>query len=113
MTDTREALEEAAVAIWGEQARDVVIHDQVMFERMCRFDTFLDAEAWIDAAMMLVPEGMAWSLYSDGPTYDASCAMGPHPVGGEMMREDFIGEGSTPALALAAACLKAKDQADG
>lgn len=62
----------------------------------------------IDAAMTLVPEGCAWSLYSDGPTYKASAEIGKHPSGGELMQGDWIGEGETPALALCCAALRAR-----
>lgn len=105
MTDTREALGEAAVAIWGEQARDVVIHDQVMFERMCRFDTFLDAEAWIDAAMMLVSD-WAWIAVR----YMITKAM--HEIG-EAGLDPIKALPEYITNAAFEACLKAKEQADG
>lgn len=63
MTDTRQALEEA----WDKihpmpELSDIVSRDQflmameVSWPARSRFRRFLDAEAWTDAAMMLVPE---------------------------------------------------------
>jgi hypothetical protein len=62
----------------------------------------------VDAAMSLVPEGCAWTLYSDGPTCIASAEIGPHPTGGQLMQAQWSGEGETPALALCAAALRAR-----
>jgi hypothetical protein len=64
--------------------------------------------ASLDAAMTLVPEGYAWVVYSDGPTYRASASIGPHPIGGQIMPDEFSADGETPALALTAAALLAR-----
>jgi hypothetical protein len=64
--------------------------------------------ASLDAAMTLAPEGYAWVVYSDGPTYRASASIGPHPIGGQIMPDEFSADGETPALALTAAALLAR-----
>lgn len=61
--------------------------------------------ASLDAAMTLVPEGFEWVLYSD-----ASCEMGVKPEPGRIMEPSWTTEAATPALALVAACLRAKAQ---
>jgi len=63
-----------------------------------RFIRLLDAEAWLDAAMMLVPEGREWTLQSHG---------GPGPMAfvAHCVRFQL---GDTPAEALLAAIEKAR-----
>jgi len=66
-----------------------------------RFRRFLDAEAYLDAAMMLVPEGYDWSMDNfDGELGKPSawlCNHGPF----------FNGTGGHPAIALARAAIAA------
>jgi len=75
-------------------------------DRWHRFRRFLDAEAYTDAALMLVPEGIACKLqiYSDealahfepdNPYYNGTAIQ--------------FGTGVHPALAIAQAALKTKD----
>lgn len=64
--------------------------------------------ASIDAAMTLVPGGLAWVLYSDGPTYVASAEIGFHPTGGELFVGRWSSDGENPAIALTAAALRAQ-----
>jgi hypothetical protein len=60
--------------------------------------------ASIDAASMLVPEGMAWDCTSHG---DATVYVCPGKPDASDFRQ-WDTEAATPALALLAACLKAK-----
>ena len=81
-----------------------------------RFRAMLDCGAYLDAAMMLVPEGMAIDRLSIWPGQAAGCSLwGTRNVNGERWHHiddgRFEGEGETPALALCAAITKAKDTA--
>lgn len=101
MSDTRQALEEA----WEHLCQTSLSFRRyacttipggdgwTMTGRFCRF---LDAEAWTDAAMMLVPEGKGFCIMGN------AAKVGKH-----------VGVGETPALALAQACLKARENGDG
>lgn len=101
--ETRALLEEAWLAIHHggyppENSQDTC--------RKCdQFTRFLDAEAYTDAALILVPEGGQWAfdshhniarvfVYFDGP-------QGP-------AWDEFSGEANTPALALLAAICRAR-----
>lgn len=67
-----------------------------------RFTVMLDAEAWTSAAEMLVPETHFWSIcMKGGATGFSACCQAR---GDALERSDA----ATPALALAAACLRAK-----
>lgn len=72
-----------------------------------RFRRFLDAEAWTDAAMMLIP-GEDWG-YQIMPQF---CVL-RHPKDRSRDVEAHGAYGLHPAHAFLAACLKAKEQADG
>lgn len=65
------------------------------------FCAFLDVGAWVDAAMMLVPEGCVWELSQgrDGCSALVECS----DVGGQA-------QAATPALALTAASLRARSE---
>jgi hypothetical protein len=67
-----------------------------------RFKKFVDAEAWLDAAMMLVPEGCEWTMGAGGK----SPAIVTISAGGEI-KDAVHGFAATPALALTAASLRA------
>jgi len=106
MTDhTRAMLEEMAEAKWGQTYRDAVIRDSKLFDLFARFDDLLDAEAYLDAAVMLVPEGWGVALAVD-PNGKTLCGL---------QRKNGAGYASasataeTPALALLAAIMKAKN----
>ena len=90
MSDTRQVLEEAYQAIYG-------VPGLAWFngEQGARFRRFLDAEAWTDAALMLVPEGKGFCIMGN------AAKVGKH-----------VGVGDTPALALAQAALRAKEAGD-
>lgn len=110
MTDTRQVLEEAFAKVFppppnahlGMDIPALEAHTQIAR----RFRRFLDAEAWTDAALMLVPEGFDWSMDNfDGELGKPSawiCKGGPF----------FNGTGDHPALAIAQAALRAKEAGD-
>lgn len=64
-----------------------------------RFRRFLDAEAYTDAALMLVPEGAKWAVTSRN---SACCSMD------HVAPLDWV-YSTHPALAIAQAALKTKD----
>ena len=63
----------------------------------------LHVGAFLSAALTLVPEGLAWTMYSDG-----SIELGPEPSDGQMMDSVWAAEAATPALALCIVALKAR-----
>lgn len=120
MTDTRQVLEEA----WEHLCQTSLSFRRyacttipggdgwTMTGKFCRF---LDAEAWTDAALMLV-QGPA--EYPDSKTFLIDCAMQTsvhsQPVAYVWdERGKHMGKGKTPAHALLAACLKARENGDG
>lgn len=113
MTDPRAALEAAWNTIHDHQVapwQKLAVADGVE-----RFRRFLDAEAWTDAALMLV-QGPA--EYPDSKTFLIDCATQTSVYSQPVAyvwdeRGKHMGIGRTPALALAAACLKAKEAGDG
>lgn len=121
MTDIRQALEEAFVTIfgpepdseydgraWRRNEPDFSPTWTAYINKRIGFHRFLDAEAWTDAAMCLVPKGWLWRIM-------------PSDMQGHWLSEvwtddtgdcEFAARAETPAHALLAACLKAKEQAD-
>lgn len=124
MTDTRQVLEEAweritvrppsyALACRDDSNSDETLRklgEQVWdwAERKARFHRFLDAEAWTDAALMLVPEGWLWRLM-------------PSDTQGHWLSEvwadgtgdcEFGARADHPSLALAQAALRAQEAGD-
>lgn len=111
MTDTRQVLEEA----WEHLCQTSLSFRRyacttipggdgwTMTGKFCRF---LDAEAWTDAALMLVPEGKCWNIRYD-----------PRLTCATVMDQDGFNQhhtlAETPALALLEACLEARENADG
>lgn len=89
-------------ALFGEP-RDVPEWKEPWF----RFSRLVDAEAWTDAALTLVPEGLFWHVACGKVRPD-------EPLGGAQVvvpnSDEVIGEGEaiTPALALCIAALKAR-----
>lgn len=124
MSDTRQALEEAFKAIYPEPYASAIFRCQRPYEDISheldglfpdwdkwnvvrlRFRRFLDAEAWTDAALILVPEGKCWHIRYD-----------PRLTGATVMDQDGFNQhhtlAETPALALLEACLEARENADG
>lgn len=110
MTNPRQALEEA----WDTIARaNGLAWASANAGRFCRF---LDAEAWTDAAMMLI--GPDRWLEFKGPRKYLNI---PTPVPAAWSAHiakwnhdgDVTGWGETLAEAIAAACLKARENSDG
>ena len=95
----RSLFEEAYEAAWGRPCWDDG-------ERGERFQRFLDAEAWTDAALSLVPEGCGWAV--DAGIYGASwCDV--ETTDGDYVTGTYDCPGAaTPALALVIAALKAR-----
>lgn len=127
-TDQRKALEEAFRAIWpmpnredepewqgpGTLREPLYHHWKV---REVRFTAMLDAEAWLSAAEMLVPEGFMWEIgvYNNEDGFSSGIyARVSKYCGGDGPRFEFDdrGEGTTPALALLSAILAARGQND-
>lgn len=71
--------------------------------RFLRFRRLVDAGAYLDAAMTLVPDGYDWII---GRTNDGLTI--PAEVGGR--GDEYMRFGNTPALALCAAALRARSQ---
>lgn len=122
----RQALEEAFRTVFppppnahlGIDVPALEAHTQIVR----RFRRFLDAEAWTDAAMMLVPEGWRIGNLSqhDHPLLrergEWLCTLYPEGQLGKL-RADLgkarCNHADHPALALAQACLKARENGDG
>ena len=69
-----------------------------------RFELLVAKEAWLDAAMSLVPEGLRWCVDTcDG--VPRSFVEPPHPYEGQPYWGNHV---TTPAIALCAAALKAR-----
>ena len=78
---------------------------QQSYARFLRYQHMLDAEAWTSAVEMLVPEGYGFSVHSP-------CQVIPDNLPSVRiwgaLQHTIEAEASTPALALAIACLKAR-----
>jgi len=128
MTDTRQALADAFKVIHPEPSREWETWDNARFAeqreedkasfmrwndwrvgKQARFRRFLDAEAWTDAAMCLVQP-----LIEAGWTGELGL-LGTvnlrHPT--DRRKDVSAVNHMEPALALAQACLKARENADG
>jgi len=113
--DVREVLEGASHSIYGREPDKVHVSEwNAWRDREIRFRRFLDAEAYLDAAMMLVPVGWSFSLGEMmGLPLDSRwrCHLRDH-------REPYNPatcawsdcDKSHPAIAIATAALKAKEQ---
>jgi len=113
MTDhTRAMLEEMAEAKWGPTYRDAVIRDSKLFDLFARFDDLLDAKAYLEAAVMLVPEGWEYAIGTGRAQHMTE--NGRKPWAWVARSENFelpqsFHMAATPALALLAAIMKAKN----
>lgn len=94
----RELLKSVADHLWGFAFAPENMCPDNWVKRWASFDRKLEAEAYVDAAMMLKPDGWTWSIASNG------YAEVRHP---RFRTRDCEGRAETPALALAAAALRA------
>lgn len=105
--DVREMLEAAFAQMYGLTlaARD---WDALNWAPANRFRRFLDAEAYTDAALMLVPEGWRFRLMSSD--FEGFLA----EVWNDGVDDcEFADRGPIPALAIAQAAIKARENGDG
>jgi len=108
-SETRALLEEA----WRKLRGDEYAHTG--FNHFYRFQALLDAEAYVDAALMLVPEGWGARLFfsEDRPDRELHCSATlarSYPTNAEVYAEKSgkNGDRSALALALAAASIRAR-----
>lgn len=73
-----------------------------------RFRRFLDAEAYTDAALMLVPEGWSWSIGEMRGIGKFRGWLNDHNTPDGIAVRSVDADAETAALALAAAALRAK-----
>lgn len=119
MTNPRQALEEAWNAVHDYQKAPW--QPLAVGNGMERFRRFLDAEAWESAAFMLVPERNCLAMVRhlwDGENRAGHAVLNMYvPCGeeadGKMWVADFTAVADNPAIALAQACLKARENSDG
>lgn len=122
MTDTRQALEGAYEAIYGMSVcaalyRHGSLGEEPSAEKQAfvdRFYRFLDAEAWTDAAMMLIPDNWtAWEMRSHAGRSHFSVDLSRLSECDAGQEDWAHGRGMHPALALAQAALRAKEAGHG
>ena len=100
--DVREVLEAAYNRIFCRDTLAGFICEPC--DRLNRFTRFLDAEAYTDAALMLIPE-----KYQDDYIITSHGAfLGPNAMYYDEGEADFYAYADCPALAIAAASLRAK-----
>lgn len=138
MTSPAKLAERAEAATEGEQrevleAAWLLIHhggyapenERDTCRKCDRFTRLLDAEAYLDAAVMLVPEGMTWSV-DEGPAHWILTGEDKPKGRAEVtrLRADYADNpglcstatehsfAATPALAIVAAILRANPEQD-
>jgi len=97
--EQRELLFAAAKEIWTWAYAPATVDPDLWAARWVKFNRLLNAEAYLDAAIMLVPEDMGWEVDSFDYTESTAVIYG----GGAGPREARAG---TPALAILAAIKK-------
>lgn len=105
--NVREVLELAFFDIFGREPDKVHIPEWNQWrDREIRFKRFLDTGAYVNAALMLVPEGWQCSIviFSDGSSEAVLTDDRVNPV----RLNDIERMGDSPALAIAQAALAAK-----
>jgi len=108
--ETRALLEEAYEAVHGKSCDWFRYYGEIDQKHDARaFDNMLNAEAYLDAAMMLLPEGWMWSIGSDGPEEGPWACL----TAIKDLCEDISCCAATPALALCAAALIAREASNG
>lgn len=112
--EVREVLEAAFHDLFGREPDKVHDLEWLAFrDRERRFRRFLDAEAYTDAALMLVMKGAGfylnryWIASADGPVWSCEICTGGIPSNPRRVFDAF--DAAHPALAIAQAALKTKD----
>lgn len=127
MTNPREALEEAFKVIfgpeppseydgraWTRNEPDFSPTWTAYIAKRNSFRRFLDAEAWTDAAMMLIPDNWtAWEMRSHAGRSHFSADLSRLSECDAGQEDWAHGRGMHPALALAEAALRAKEAGNG
>jgi len=118
MTDPRTALVEAFKVVHGYKRREKRSGVWEWHPLWLLFKRFLDAEAWTSAAEMLIPTDGSMALLDIEYSYEpaqpgvwSACTIRwypPHKSGNDWHAQ--IESGPIPAIALATAALKAKEQ---
>lgn len=107
MTDTRQVLEEAWRII-----HPIDVTPDCVWPTECRkcdrFRRFLDAEAWTDAALMLIGEDLPWGIMKNPKSKQIEAGVSAKPNGDGV----YAVVAETPALALAQAALRAQEAGD-
>ena len=98
--DQRELLELAWRKLRGDEYVRTGINLFYVFQEL------LDVEAYLSAAEMLVPDGLVFSVMTDFDRPGKARVWGS-VLPGQVLDRGWSAEASTPALALAAACLRA------
>lgn len=97
--ETRALLEEAYEAVHGKSCDWLFWYGEIEQKHEARaFDNMLNAEAYLDAAMMLLPEGCKWAVTSR----NSACCKPQH-----ITALDWV-FATTPALALLSAICMAR-----
>ena len=104
--DVREVLEAAYNRIFCRDTLAGFICEPC--DRLNRFTRFLDAEAYTDAALMLVPEGWSWSLGEMRGVSQYRAWFSDHNTPDGLAIRHADADALHPALAIAAAALRAK-----
>jgi hypothetical protein len=107
-SEQREVLNAAFRAIHGEKPTRVLGGSDALTNWLLRYNPFfkmLDAEAYESAALTLVPEG--WAVLLAFSEQRAVCDVHSKPLGQHGTWPGHA-NAATPALALVAACLKAR-----
>ena len=108
MTNLSDLIAWIEAASGPDRAIDWAIHLRDGLEGVGMYGAHPAYTTSIDAALTLVPEGYAYTIYGGDPNRKDSASLGRIPNPGELMADDYVGEGATPALALCAAALKAR-----
>jgi hypothetical protein len=107
-TATAEQQHALLEAAWRKLRGDEYVKTGV--NHFYRFQALLDAEAYLDAALMLVPEGWETAIYLGGE--NTVVQMETEAMRQRMYFYPIEGLGATPALAICAAILRAKETND-
>lgn len=124
-SETRELLEEAFLVVfgpippseydgraWKRNEPDFSPAWTAYTKRRTRFNRMLDAEAYLEAAMLLAPEAWECAIYWNISPFEPEAQLENEQRRTRWL-EPVTGRAKTPALALLAAILRAKETDDG